>query len=64
MIQKGQTKVIDGSVAFPCDPLLGKRAYEIMSIPEKFDEQGHPIAQTSAWSMNKGLMIEIHGLKG
>ena len=60
MIPKGETKIIDGSVAFPCDPFLGKRAYEIVSIPGEFDEKGHSIAQASAWSMNKGLMIEIH----
>ncbi|KAI5807750.1 hypothetical protein DFH27DRAFT_547835 [Peziza echinospora] len=48
--------------SFPCDPIVGKTAWEIVVKP-KFNEKGQVTTPTSAWSMNKGLMIEVHGLQ-
>lgn len=56
-------KTLSESPAFPCDPVLGKTAYELVIRPTQFDQKGRAIVQSAAWSMNKGLMIEIHGVK-
>ena len=42
------------SRTFRCDPLLGRVGYELALMPSRKN------SPTSAWSMNKGLMIEIH----
>ncbi|KAF8448260.1 hypothetical protein BDZ91DRAFT_803157 [Kalaharituber pfeilii] len=50
---------------FSCDPFVGKRAFELVYRPgtEDMDEHGHPQLSGAAWSMNKGLMIEVHGVQ-
>lgn len=63
IVPKAHIKHLSESIAFPCDPLLGKTAYELVVQPKNFDGKGRPIVESSAWSMNKGLMIEIHGVK-
>ena len=46
---------------FPCHLVTGRHGYEMELAPKKRDNKGEWDVKNGAWSMNKGLIIEVIG---